>query len=336
MKKKLNILVTGSTGFVGSHLCELSTKEGHQVFGLARNPEKFKKMDIKANCLQGSLQREGDLPFIQNLPERLDAVFHTAGLVSSFRNQDFYDINFHATENFIKQLKLKHSHLHFIFISSLAAAGPLAPLESDSPKPVSHYGKSKLRAEKSLQDLAPDSWKKTIIRPPMVIGPGDQAVLDIFKMVKNKLVLVAGLKGLENKYSFICVFDLIQLLNHTLSCSHANHHNNQVKVYFSSHPENIKLKDLLGSIKNKLNIKKVRYLKLPLPLIKGTSHFLKLASPFIKSEIRLTPDKVSELAPSSWVCSGELSEKDLSFSYQWGLDKTIEATLLDYQKRGWL
>ena len=337
MNRPLKIFVTGSTGFVGSHLCERLSAAGHIVYGLARSTHKFSKMKINANCIEGRLSKEGNLTFVSQLPEDLDAVFHTAGIVSSYDLKDFYDINYHATENLIHKLKDKYTKLNFILISSMAAAGPLAPLESDVPNPVSHYGKSKLLAEKALLTLSPANWKKTVIRPPMVIGPGDTAVLDVFKMVKSKIILVAGFDGLNNQYSFICIFDLIELLQKTLENTLVDNDKSQeMRIYFSSHPDIIQMKDLLNKIQEKLGIKKLNYIKLPIILIRFVSYILKTFSFLMKEKLPLTPDKVSELSPAKWVCSGKLSEEELNLEYKWDLDKTITSTLKDYQSRGWI
>ena len=329
------ILVTGSTGFVGSHLCRQLEDQGHVVYGLARSSEKFEKLKISGTCLTGHLSSQGRLPFIEKLPQDLDVVYHVAGIVSSFDLDQFYEINYHATENLINHLKRKYSQLQFILLSSLAAAGPEAPKETDVPKPVSHYGKSKLLAEKSLLSLAPEGWIATTIRPPMVIGPGDQAVLDIFKMVKGKIVLVAGLSALKNRYSFICIFDLVNLLIKALDQQEGNSPP-FLRTYYSSYPQEITMEQLVLSIQKKLGIKKIYFLKLPIFLVKFVATLLRPLSGLVKNEIRLTPDKVSELTPKAWVCKAEQGEKDLKFEYQWDLDKTVTTTLSDYQQRGWI
>lgn len=305
------------------------------VYGLARSREKFDQLNIQAECIEGSLKKEGSLDFIEKLPADLDVIYHTAGIVSTFDLKDFYDVNYHSTENLINQLKQKYPQIHFVLISSLAAAGPEAYFESDLPQPVSHYGRSKLLAEKALLSLAPEGWSKTTVRPPMVIGPGDPAVLDVFKMVKGKNILVAGLGGLENLYSFVCIYDLVNLLKNVLSTTDSDEEGD-MPVFYSSHPEMIKMKELLDTIQGQLQIEKVNYIRLPIPLIKATSLLLKPLSYFMSQEIRLTPDKVSELKQKRWTCSGELSQEKLGFTYEWNLTKTVEVTLSDYKQRGWI
>ena len=76
----MKILVTGSTGFVGSHLCQLLDKSGHEVYALVRNPSKAKEFNIPGHHIKGDLS---SFDWVATLPDDLDAVVHTAGIVHS-------------------------------------------------------------------------------------------------------------------------------------------------------------------------------------------------------------------------------------------------------------
>ncbi len=73
-----------------------------------------------------------------------------------------------------------------VYVSSLAAIGPApttqALRESDPVAPVSEYGRSKLAGEDFLKQYA-QQIPISIIRPPMVLGPGDRVSLDLFKTI---------------------------------------------------------------------------------------------------------------------------------------------------------
>ncbi len=180
----MKVLVTGATGFVGSHLCDLLTKNNHQVFALVRNPTKAKEFGVPGVHLQGDLS---SFEWINDLPKDLDAVVHTAGIVHSFDSKDFYDVNATATKALIEALA-SFDGLKFTLVSSQAAGGPSPksnPAKEDANAAVSDYGRSKRLAEEYVA-CAPKSWSVSVVRPPMVIGPRDPAVLDIFKMVKSQ------------------------------------------------------------------------------------------------------------------------------------------------------
>ena len=331
----MKILVTGATGFVGSHLVEKLFSMGHEVVSLVRNLEKYEKLGLPGQFLQGDLSNSSVDNWIENLPEDLDAFIHTAGIVHSFQSNSFYNINTEATKSLFNKLKKQIPKLNFVFISSMAASGPSksieTPLTEETPlDPPSDYGKSKMLAEKFLLKHTPDNWALTIIRPPMVIGPRDEAVLDVFKMVKSRVVLNTGIKGSKKTYSFICVFDLVDAIIKTLEKRERGK-----EIYFVSFPKAVQFKEIIGEIAKQM---KVGFLSLPLPffIINIFAKILRLLNRTFGLDFRLTPDKTHELKPSSWVCSSQKSEQQLEMTYRWDLEKTIKVTLKDYKERGWI
>lgn len=319
----MKILVTGASGFVGSHLTEELEKKGHEVFSLSRSEKKFIDFNAKGKLILGDLSKESINKWIENLPEDLDAVIHTAGIVHSFNTDSFYQINSKATKDLIMAFKLKFKKIHFSLISSLAAFGPGEVKETDTPKPVSEYGKSKLAAERSLIGLLPKQWSYSIIRPPMVIGPRDPAMLDVFKMVKNKIVPVCGKNGKNFSYSFVCVFDLVQGIIKSLE--HSN------EDYFISYPQKISMEELALESAKKLSIKKVIFLPLPRPILKIVGKASKILTRLFKLDLRTTPDKIHEITAPSWVCNSQKAIDTISFVPEYDLSKTLDVTL-DYYK----
>ena len=65
----MKVLVTGSTGFLGSHLCELLIKEGHEVYAQARNEKKFQQFKIQGHFIQGDLETEKTNRWVSKLPK---------------------------------------------------------------------------------------------------------------------------------------------------------------------------------------------------------------------------------------------------------------------------
>lgn len=337
-KKSLKIFVTGATGFVGSHLCDKLKREGHQVYALVRNEKKLKLLEEKVNIVNGSLASEGQNKWIQVLPDDLDVVYHLAGIVHHFDAQQFITTNFLASKILLDDLKSKYKKdLKIIFLSSLAAAGPTSEKEETideekTPKPVSEYGRSKLLTEEMFAQEIPKNWNLNIFRPPMVIGPRDPAVLDVFKMVKGGFVPVVGHEGHKNNYSFICVFDLIDILFATL---YQQKENNK-EIYFTSHPQSASFEELVNAIQATQDKRRVRFIHFPFLLLKFFSMVASLIYKILPVEIRITPDKLFELKEKKWLCSGKKVAKDFQYEYQWDLDRTIKVTTEDYKNRGWL
>jgi nucleoside-diphosphate-sugar epimerase len=329
----MKICITGATGFVGSHLYEACLKKGFETLGLARNLNKWNHFELPGEPLKGDLSPQSIRTWVQKLPSDLTHVVHTAGIVHSFHHEKFFEVNTEATKNLFDSLKDRYPHLHFVFISSLAAMGPSLEGvhdESDPLNPTSLYGESKKQAEEYLKNHLPKEWSLTIIRPPMVIGPRDPAVLDIYKMVKGRLVLETGLGGRHKKYSFVCVHDVVGIILEALKKDHKN-----LATYFTAHPHQTTFKEIILSISEQMK-KKPIILPIPFIAIRTLAHTMATVNKVKAIDFRLTPDKLHELYPDAWLCSGERAIKELGYQYQWGLKETLELTLKDYQKRQWL
>jgi nucleoside-diphosphate-sugar epimerase len=328
----MKVLVTGANGFVGSHLIENLTAKGHFVYALVRNPKKIEFSHTHLIVLKGDLDSE-ELPWISQLPTDLDAVIHTAGIVHHYETDEFFRINALGTLYLAENLKKHFQQLHFILISSLAAGGPgienLKRAEDDLDLPVSLYGKSKKLAEDYLRKSAPTTYTLSVIRPPMVIGPRDPAVLDIVKMVKNGVVILPGLDSLSKNYSFVCVFDLVETITKVFESK---------KAYFlySCHHETVTFKELTQTIKKELKKYFLFYLPLPIFLVRIIATLLFYLHKIINHHLRLTPDKIYELEAKNWTCSNDKSVNNLGMVYQYNLVKTIKVTLEDYKKRHWI
>ena len=321
----MKILVTGATGFVGSHLCDSLTARGHEVYALIRSPAKAKEFGVPGHYIQGDLSQ---FDWVKNLPQDLDAVIHTAGIVHSFSKDDFFEVNAKATKQLLKALS-HYTKLKFILVSSQAAGGPAElhqPANEESQAAVSHYGHSKLMAEAYAKDYA-DQFDLTIVRPPMVIGPRDPAMLDIFKIVNSRLVVSPGARPEKKTYSFVCAFDLVNFFVHALE-------ENLTGTFYCAYPKALTLSDIIQTTENILAKKSLTFV-IPPTLLKLAAHSVQFLGEKKLVQARLTSDKLKEILPSAWVCSSQKSI-DAGYEYQWDLNRTIEATLKDYKDRRWL
>jgi nucleoside-diphosphate-sugar epimerase len=142
-----------------------------------------------------------------------DVVYHLAGATESFKTRDYYSVNEGGTNNLLEACALSPSPPVFLYISSLAAAGPShidSPnLESDVPNPRSTYARSKLAAEKTAHAWA-GKVPITILRPAAVFGELDRDTLIIIGFVARGFHLVWGSETMY--HSAIHAADLAKVL----------------------------------------------------------------------------------------------------------------------------
>jgi nucleoside-diphosphate-sugar epimerase len=180
----MRIAVTGATGFVGTHLLPILYDAGHEVIALTRKP---KPDSTRLTWILGSLENPAVL---RDLCQDCDAVIHVAGVVSA-------DLAGFDTGNRLGTLAIAEAAetKRFVHISSLAAREPQ----------LSMYGASKLAAEQVVT-ASPLDWR--IVRPTAIYGPGDTAMLDLFRMAKLGFVVLPP----TGSMSVIHVDDLCRLI----------------------------------------------------------------------------------------------------------------------------
>jgi nucleoside-diphosphate-sugar epimerase len=320
----MKALITGATGFIGSHLCEELVKRGYNVTCLVKKTSNLKWIENL------------DLSFVSgdctNMDSLLDAVcsfdyvFHLAGLTKSCSRDDFFHINVKGTENTIKAVSERNPKLkRFIYLSSLSAAGPSkngTPVEEIStPSPVSNYGRSKLEGEKAVlkyKDLIPF----TIIRPPAVYGPRDRDFLVFFKMIKKGIFPDWG----KCYYSLLYVDDLVQGI--ILSAEKKEAEN---KIYFLSDNRFYTNEDIVNEISSALN-KKVMRLRLP----RFIMPFCSFIGERTNKQGIINRDKMRELNHSHWICNANKARNEIGFAPRVGIKEGIKWTANWYRIHRWL
>ena len=209
----MRILVTGATGFIGSHLVEnLLNENKYEVIALVRNPKKAKELEKK-----GVEIRVGDITdkkSLKGVTKNVDVVIHLAAHMRFHTKwEKLFSTNVAGTLDLAKDA-IENNVSHFIYASSTEAIGPVKTVPADETHPYNpayQYGISKMMAEKILNKLKDEKGLPvTILRPTGVYGPGDLYVtLSTVRGVKNgKLNRLPG-KG--DKYvHFTYVDDVVQ------------------------------------------------------------------------------------------------------------------------------
>lgn len=191
-----SILITGATGFLGGGVVRRLLARGHaaeQLRCLVRDPARAAASGLPpASLLAGDLADPDNGPALQAAARGVGLVLHLAGTLKSLDRAGFDRVNRGGTERLVAAVAASAPAAHLVLVSSLAAAGPSVDgLGSDrlpdQAQPVSLYGASKRAGELAVV-RGPLPW--TILRPPVVYGPGDAATRLLFRQANAPLVAV--------------------------------------------------------------------------------------------------------------------------------------------------
>jgi nucleoside-diphosphate-sugar epimerase len=170
------VLVTGATGFVGSHVAQAFVEAGYEVRVGARassNARWISGLDTE----RVPLDVRGKPEDISRAVENVDVVVHAAGITRSRRAEDYYSVNAGGTRR-LAAAALRAGVRRFVLVSSLAARGP-----DGRDHPESDYGRSKLEAETHLLALV-GQMETVVLRPAAVYGPRDTDLLPLFWLAR--------------------------------------------------------------------------------------------------------------------------------------------------------
>ncbi len=203
-------LITGSTGFIGSHLVESLLALNWEVTCLIRPKSRTKILSgLPVRYIKGDID---NMPSLEKAVHGQDYIFHVAARIRSVPMHIYDRANHQFTKNLaLASLNSNPNLKRFIYISSIAASGPSPPGScSDETQiccPTSRYGQSKLRGEEALC-LIWDRLPVTIIRPPNVYGPRQKETELFIKLISRRIVPL--LREAAGSTSLIYIHDLIE------------------------------------------------------------------------------------------------------------------------------
>lgn len=222
--------LTGASGFVGKSVLSFFGKDNFQIW---KRNEGF--------------QLDG-----------IDSVIHLAGKAHDLKNtcisQIYYEVNTEFTKK-VYDAFLDSDAKVFITLSSVKAvadevSGELT--EKDQPKPITHYGKSKLLAEQYIfSKEIPEGKRVYVLRPCMIHGPGNKGNLNLlFKIVSKRIPWILG--SFENKRSFCSIYNLMYIFKELI-------HRGDIPsgIYNVADDEPLSTNELIGLIAKSQNRKPV-------------------------------------------------------------------------------
>ena len=241
----MTILLTGANGFIGSYFQRHYTSK-----------YQFKTFSFSQHTLN------------ELILDDVEIILHLAAIVHrpSTQEEEYMQVNVQKTFKFAQKAK-KSGVKQFVFISTIAVYDPkLSCIKENSLlKPETLYGKSKLEAEKQLQSLENESFKVSIVRPPMVYGhnaPGN--IHNLMNLLNKMPILPFG--NIANQRSFVYVGNLCAMIDCIIQSK-------SYGIFLASDDSPLsttRLIELISNVKNK---------KIYLLYVKGFGRFLKWFKP---------------------------------------------------------
>lgn len=326
----MKYLITGGTGFIGSSIVETLLKEGKEIVCLIR-----KEADLRwlRDYIRYVEIRYGDFLYPETLKESfkdIDVVLHTAGILNTYDWHNYYLINFLGTKNIIKACSENSSVKRFIFFSNLNAGGPSLSnnfrSEEDIPKPVSHFGRSKLLGEEEVLK-AKEKFNVVILRTTLLYGPKDLNLLNLFKVVKMGFFVVFGD---EEKIINLCfIDDLTEAVSLLLE---KNIKTGEIINIGGDNYPIYEIKDALSKIVKK----SLRTIKLNRTILIPVSYLAEITGRILKKPLVLNIDRVQDLSQNNWGVKIEKAKTLLSYKPKVSLSEGLQKTYEWYKQNGYL
>jgi len=321
------VLVTGASGFIGGRLRDELLASGCDVVAIRRPGSPASKV---GRSVEADYADVGELERIIG-SERPDYVLHVAGVTKGSSYEDFQLGNVMPTRNLLAALRREHPETkRFVFVSSLVAYGPSATSaphrEENPPRPIEHYGASKLEAERVVQEESGGvSW--TIVRPSGVYGPGDVDHFTLFRSAVLGWNLFYGNR--EHYMSCIYVDDCVRGILEA-----ARHEQCAGKSYFLTGDDPLTWEEFQNEIARAVG-RRVRNLDLTAPMM-WVAAFAGEAATWIDKKPRLLNLQKAKMgAQQAWTCVGDAARRDFGFATEVDLAEGIGRTHEWYAANDW-
>lgn len=310
------LALTGATGFIGTTLLRRLSSAGWRVHALHRSAVPQTRFPVHGHNVlwfrAGLSEPQGLRPFL----EGVEAVVHCAGAVRGASADDFNRVNVEGVAELVRAVQNLHPMPRFLLISSLAARQP----------DVSWYASSKRQGENVLLGAA-GGMACTILRPPVVYGPGDRETLPLLRWMQRGLAPVVGDR--RSRFCMIFVEDLAAAVQCLLDQPDwmpgpFELHDGRSNGYTWQ-----EVIDTAASIMNR----SVRGLPIPLNALKTAARGNLILARLCGYAPMLTPGKVNELTHPDWGCDDSALRRATGWAPRVGLEEGLRRMMEVVRKR---
>lgn len=328
----MKILLTGVTGFLGSHLAERLAARGHEVRCLVRSAGASLPKDMTREGLEIRPVDYADPNALDEAMDGVHRVFHVAGTTRARTTAEYYEGNCVLTSRLAEAcLRVGGAIDRFVYVSSLSAMGPSEPgreLDETAPcRPVSHYGRSKMFAEQELRGMV-SKLPLVIVRPGAIYGPRERDLFLYFQLIKRGFYPRIGRL---RKYLNLAYCD--DVVNGILLAGESDQAPG--KTYFIGDARSHDTNEIARSIAQAIGVQ-----ARPITVPEAAVTVLGLLSE-IKGRLGRTPvffniQKAREACAAAWDCSIARAREELGYSPAVSLDDGMVRTYRWYIGQGLL
>ena len=343
----MKILITGASGFIGSFIVEEALRRGFDTWAaMRRSSKKDFLTDKRINFIELDLSSEDQL--VKQLQGHLfDYVVHAAGVTKCLNAKDFYSINTEGTKHLVGALRRLQMPLRrFVYISSLSVFGAIREQQpyqdirdTDTPRPNTHYGRSKLLAElwlDSLNATTPDSdaaattepFPYVILRPTGVYGPRERDYFLMAKSIKQHSDFAVGYR--RQDITFVYVLDVVQAVFLALDRGSNGH------KYFLSDGQVYQSSTFSTLIRRELGNPWWIRITAPIWVLRLVTFFGDRLAHVTGKITALNNDKYHILRQRNWRCDIQPAIRELGYRPQFTLEQGVPLTIRWYRDNGWL
>ncbi len=320
------VFITGANGFIGSHLARYLAGRGYRVRGLVREGSDRSFLgDVPLQVVTGDLF---DREALASGMEGCDTVYHVAGAIEDVDPSVLYRVNDKGTQSVLASAALVCPGLRrFLHVSSISVMGPSLdgrPLDESSPlRPITHYGKSKLRGERAVTS---SSLPWTVVRPTNILGPGQKELFAILSALRRG---IKPLIGRREKQTTICfVDDLVRGMVEAAESPAA-----LGKVYIIAGREAYGFRELLDLAQGELG--RSRVLPVPYAVLYAAALIMVAAAVLRGTESPLDPGKLRQTRKHRWLHDPSAIERDLGFRTRIPVKEGLKSIIDYYRSTGW-
>lgn len=331
----MKILITGASGFIGSHIVDEALRRDMDVWVVVRKTTSRRYLqDSRINFIEMNLNSADDV-YEKLSTLSFDYIVHAAGVTKCADKNDFFHVNTEGTKNFVNGILRSGIDVKkFVYLSSLSIFGaiheqqPYIPInEKDTPHPNTLYGESKLKAEEFL-DSVKDRLPVVVLRPTGVYGPREKDYYMMAKSIKSHVDFSVGYK--RQDITFVYVKDVVNAVFLALERGESG------RKYFLSDGNIYQSSSFSNLIHKELGSPWWIRIKSPLFILKIITTIGEYYGRVTGRVTALNNDKYNILSQRNWQCDITPTIQELGYKPEYNLERGVKETIAWYKKNNWL